>query len=490
MKTPQHVVKRALEMWDSDEYKTKVDICSAIRKEFWYNLPRTTLVDIISREWLQTNLDNLSDSLEEKQKFDYDADGLYVYTSHTNKNWDKERVKFTLPWSLVETLQFAYVSKWKNMTGQEMVNYNWGTDEEPVYIDEKARNAFRSAANLQKASGICNKTLLKVIRDKWWVEEVQKYIEGKALVAVNDWFRQREVEALDRAKEREYNRILTSHNKVSKYLEDLSASVVSHDPKQYKIESKARKNSDVLHVVIWDPHGWKNPAQLKLSLDNILTLISSASESTISIKDVWDNLETVVAGGMHSSQNFDLRKRWFDQILETVDLFEWFLVEIYKMGKEILFHGITGNHGRGTKDPDEDIQRIPELAFYEILKSRLRELDGVSIHYHMGYVKMIEDDGFNRVLTHGDYHARQKPEQVNNYVGGDKWYYIITQGHIHTPWIEEGKWFTRLTVPSLNHWGRYEENIILKASMPGFVTIKNVSGYPLITFHKVDVVHE
>ena len=86
-------------------------------------------------------------------------------------------------------------------------------------------------------------------------------------------------------------------------------------------------------------------------------------------------------------------------MMETATIFENFILELKKSGKNVNVHGITGNHGRMTANKDDDKKRTGELVIYELIKRGLQNAN-VNVNYYREVINAVQIGNVNFILIH------------------------------------------------------------------------------------------
>lgn len=149
----------------------------------------------------------------------------------------------------------------------------------------------------------------------------------------------------------------------------------------------------------------------------------------------------------------------------------------------VWWNAMVHSNCRGTKNPDEDVERIPWLAMYEILKSRLVWIES-QINYYKEYIACVEVGMFNFIMMHGDFIKWKKPEQIIHHHWIPHKTNIIVYWHLHNPEIVNDINTYLIRVPAINNGWWYEKNVVMRDSAPWYVTVvMDEMNNPQITFH-------
>ena len=439
---------------------------------------KTTVWEIVSKK----EIEEIEEDVWEKE-VEFDEQNLYVYTSSVNQYWEKIVARHSVPFDLVNRIQKAYVRKGKNWTWDQILTFNWWTEENPILLKPKVWDAIKSATWLQKTCGIANEIFLKILYDKFGKAEVEGYLEELAYDTTRERFRELEETHMTRAKEKQFEDVLRRDAKLEVYLEKIGEFVRKYTPKNLLTPTKhAIRYDNHLMVAFGDLHCGRTTHRLQENLNQMLQYLLESPYENISLINVWDNLETPLLQGMHVSQILDMDHRGFDQMLKCAELLESLLSSLHNAWKKVQMFGIVWNHDRNSKQTDDDPERLPWLAVYEIVKARLHW--AVPVTYFKNNVNTFVCWDFNVILSHWDnWFANKSPEQIANLKWSPFHYSLIISWHLHTPKIEQGSGRTRIQTPSMNNQDRYADTIIMKESLPWFVTIETVNKLPKVTFH-------
>lgn len=472
----QWVINKILKL--REEWLTIRWIVAYLEEDDGIIIWKTTVGEIISKkeiEWIEEDV--------WEREVEYDEQNLYVYTSWVNQFWEKTVVRHSVPFELVNRIQKAYVRKGKNRTWDQILTFNWWTEDNPILLKPKVWEAIKSATWLQKTCWIANEIFLKILYDKFGKWEVEGYLEELAYDTTRERFRELEETHMARAKEKQFEDVLRRDAKLETYLEKIGEAVRKYTPKNLLTPTKhAIRYDDHLMVAFGDLHCGRTTDKLQENLNQMLQYLLESPYENISLINVGDNLESPLLQGMHVSMILDMDHRGFDQMLKCAELLESLLGSLHTAWKKVQMFGICWNHWRGAKVTDDDPERLPELAVYEILKARLHW--AVPITYFKNNVNTFVCGDFNVILSHWDNgFANKNPEQIANLKWSPFHYSLILNWHLHTPKIEQGSGRTRIQTPSMNNQDRYADTIIMKESLPWFVTIETVNKLPKISFH-------
>ncbi len=116
-----------------------------------------------------------------------------------------------------------------------------------------------------------------------------------------------------------------------------------------------------------------------------------------SLGDVVDG--SILRGNQQSNIEFGVCK----QVIEAVELIADFIILLSGHFPKIRFYGVYGNHARLTPNPkDAPPQENFDLLTYHFVQQRLRGLKGISINYTEAQHMIVEINGHNFWLDHGD----------------------------------------------------------------------------------------
>ncbi len=440
-------------------------------REKWVVIGKTTVFDIIARQEIKALDEDTTDS-----KVDYDETNLYVYTKKIDENWEAVTVKHAIPFDLLNRIQVAYVAKGKNWSQQEILNYNWWTEESPIYIKEKVWNAIKSTLSLQKLSWITNEIYAKIIYDKFGEEEIEKQIEEIAYNTTRERFREIEEKKLAKAMKTEQDRLIQRGYKMEFYLDRLSEIIQEYTPEAPIKTTRVEKDTH-WYFVFWDLHVGRTTSQLEANIEYMINYVVNSWYKNVTLINVWDNLESPIVTWMHPSQVLDMDYRGFDQIIKASQILEKIMVSITKTWINVELIGIPWNHDRSTTRTEDDPERMFWLAVYEIVKSRIW-----NVTYFKDEVNTFIHWDFNFILGHWETPwFRKNPDSIALYGKALK-YTVILSWHLHTPSISQWAWYTKVQVPSLNVADRYASKMLLLESLPWFCKLESVNNMPDVSF--------
>ena len=108
---------------------------------------------------------------------------------------------------------------------------------------------------------------------------------------------------------------------------------------------------------------------------------------------------SIMRGNQQSNIEFGVVK----QVIEMVELMSDLIILLSGHFKKIRIYGVYGNHGRLTRKPtDAPPQENFDLMLYHFIQQRLKGVKGVSIDYTEAQHMIVEVEGFNIWLEHGD----------------------------------------------------------------------------------------
>lgn len=353
-------------------------------KREWMNIP--SIKRFLDSEWRWISTDtirrrtndieqNIMEDIVDNPRYEYDDENLYVYSSVIDQFWNKEKKRFEIPFSILNEIQKKYVSKWSNWSWQQVINNNWWTLGSPLYIDGKAWNAIKSALNLNKHSWICNEVFLKLLEDKHWEEETDQYIEETALSTTRQRHIDKELKALNRSREKVYNKALARFSNENKFLEEIWEAIKDWKPIDIKTRRPNFKSNKWRVYWASDFHFWVNTEKVSSNLINMSQYICEQDIDTAYIILWWDFYENLVPWWMHEWMERDCDMHWYDLVLYVVNAFEKALLDIYKSWKKVVVYWLRGNHDRIGKLHELDSERMWALVTYELIKRWLSNTD-------------------------------------------------------------------------------------------------------------------
>lgn len=450
-------------------------ISAYIQEENWVNISFWAVRDIIA----QMEVEDFDSDVEDKE-IEHNEENLYVYTSKINKFWEKETIRHEIPFLLLNKIQQAYSKKWKDWSQQTILDNNWWTTESPIYLKSEVWNVLKKALWLNKLSWLANEIYLKILYDKFGKQEVEWYIDWLAHDTTRERFRELERRSIERAVEKQYEDVIRRWAKLEEYLERITEIVPKIELPSTRFKSYIRNNDWILYVLFWDMHVGRTTEELEANVDKMISYILSTWYTKVEFINVWDNLESPMLQWMHVSQVLEMDYRWFDQITKATSILEKIMLCLYEQQVECNMFWIVGNHWRWTVNTNDDPQRLPELALYEIVKSRLWWF----VSYTKEAITTQTIWEFNFIISHWDYwFANKSPDQIMwiKSINNGK-YTIIVNWHMHNPRIEQWPRYTRIQTPSMNVPDRYATDIVLKECLPWFVTVESLNWFPQITF--------
>ena len=119
---------------------------------------------------------------------------------------------------------------------------------------------------------------MKILEDKYGEEAVDQYIEETALSTTRQRHIDKQLKALDKVREREYERAMAYVTSQEMQMQALENSIKLHEPKKIDFKVEKPKNKDKAYIVLSDIHYGRTSDVVKRRLEQILSDISAMDE--------------------------------------------------------------------------------------------------------------------------------------------------------------------------------------------------------------------
>lgn len=405
------------------------------------------------------------------------------YIFHTkDEHWNKKDIY--APLSLIDDIYLRFSIKWYNWSTQQIIN--WLRSDHN--LDHRFLQIVKNRLWLQKYSDCVSPVSLQRADNNW-------NIDSKIIDTVNKAQTQRYYEKFKKIHNELLEKNVVSQWKILASYDTLfdhyKHYLLWYKPNTYKIERKIIKKSDSLFLAISDLHIWRTTDIIEKRLWYIASVIIEKKESDVIIFDLWDELETIIADWMHTSQIFEMDYLWVEQLIKWVKIVAQFLYEIWKH-KNVEYNIITkSNHMRVDKEHYRDPQRIAWYIFWYMLSQEIKIMSqwwmNIKVNILNDKVSHAQYDWYTFILSHWDdwFNKKKTLDIVHN-----QWiswsYSVVLSWDWHTAYIEQGRNYSRVRIPSLNEPWQYATDNSL-CHQPWYVIIENRKWKPpYIAFHPVD----
>jgi len=438
-----------------------------INKETWVSLGS------ISR--IRNSIWDLN-QVDEVERYEIEWENIIFYKNISDAYWDMIKKKFTIPMSELWDIVYSYSREWENLSGKKILRkYN---------LNRELWQLIKSRLYITKDENACPDIILDYIKSIGGKPAVEEKIVEVSARAMEDKYKPDWQKQHVKLFKQESEKAIKTLKSTESYMELVREYLKDYEPKKYNIPKIKDHKWRNLIVAFGDFHIGRTTDIVIKNLKKLEKKIIEHPAKIITLKNMWDIVETLVQWGMHSWQIEEQDIMGIKQLFDAVDYLKDFMVNIRMAGKIVVMDGVTGNHDRISKVHNEDKFRLWGIVFYELLEKSLTYLTDVAVNYTVEPVFKKITDWLNIIQHHWDNRFdKKRPEDILNFYWEYGVYNIIIQGDKHNSNMIEWKNYTRIGVPSMNTWNRYSEKELMLSAEPGAVFIvANEDGKPDITF--------
>ena len=485
-------IEQKLEEWNLNKLQTAKDLIEmfgiewsvgAIRKRVEY-LVKQIEQESYEAEWeMEQAVQQLNKEIEpEEPKYEIVEDWgkyyFFVFTKKIDRYGNEQRIPHKLPiedydWtgSCIIDICYDFTKEWWDMTQLEV--------RKKHKLSPELRQKIKNALPLYKLSDPTPDVIRKILRDQWWEEKIDNYIEelwDKSL----DKYKNRAERVRERKKEKQYEQGINILQNRQLRLEWLRKAIkdMPKVPEPLEVKEHPEANDWQLTVAFADLHIGECTSEVIKNIQEMVRFLVAQPEKNINLICLWDLVETVVSWGMHIGQIEKMDNIYgFKLIKEAVKNLAWMIQSLEANGKNIQFHGIWWNHDRLGKTHNDDPDRSWALIIYEMLLLNLQNLKA-EITYYQERVNAIIIGNTEYIITHWEdwlaQRAEKRPTEVlrENASKSTKYQLVLT-GHLHNINMSnpsKGAHVVRL--PAMHPWGSYSKQIN-KSSDTGFLIVRD-----------------
>lgn len=435
-------------------------------------------------EWqnaVNTTINELNEDIENITKYTF-ADDHYIFYKNVKHPNTGEKIKkeYKLPLAYVDSIFKDYSRHGGDLSQQQIFDkYN---------LKPEVWNMLKSRLGLYKDSHVLSPMSLERADEKGEADEV---IYKAAYTAITDKHKQKFIKTCDAILIDEGKKAIKALSSWQNFFDAMKHNINYREPIKPTKVPKVKQNSDILHLFLSDIHNGKTEkldgVAIKDRLYWALQYAINHPATTIDGAFLWDMTETSMPWGYHLGQIEGMRGVYgFDLIMDTVNLLERFLYELYMSGKKITRHMQGGNHDKITSNSDHDRQRTIALIIYEMVRRGLSQckMDLEIIKDTVGY---WESDDFNVISIHGDQGMDKiDPEKMAwKYANKNGKHVLFVSGDKHQTGMKDGRGTTHIKVPAIAGENHYDKDNAYHGD-PGYVAVtKNEYNKPDILFRKV-----
>lgn len=463
MKYPQEVkdyIYERCKVLEKESWQKKLNaIATEVKKKFWFDIKTEDQIRCVVKriDSLKQNIAQVNSAVKDNKKYEV-IDWNYIIQS---KLWP---LKFTI--EEIDEVFADFSEKWNNLTEEEMIA--------KYELKVEAWYAIKRAFRLYKKSNVISPFTAESLSE----EELDSKIEYATAKHIDSIKRKMVVTHHKQTKKELANAYKILWN-IDYFLEHLQTYISEHKPLEVDFSPPVIHNNDTRHFVLSDIHIGKIDTKWVIRrLDELHKRILECPEKNIHITCLWDIAETIVQDWMHAWQiAFWTDAEWgygFDLMMNIVQIFEKFLMSLFRAWKVVYFKWITGNHWRMTAWKEYDTQRTGELVIYEMIKRWVANTS-VSVEYFRKPISTFWYGNLHFVIYHWDgFLDKQKPEQILVAHGAFGKYHVLMSGDKHTLKMSEGKNYTWIKDPALAWQWKYDSDMNLH-SEPWYLEIKENS---------------
>lgn len=434
-------------------------VIDRVKDEVGIIIDSNTLYEIVKRvSTMKKALGEMSEKVKSKKAYEVkDEDGKLSYVFH--KKMGEEVFKFVIPVEEVDEMFHDFSKYGANLTEEQMLD-KYQVKPEVWYM-------VKSRLRLYKTSNVISPYTAENTPEKELEEKVTK-----ANIRHIDQMKAKMIRSHEKVKDAEAKRAMAIVANFEYQLDSIRTAIEAWTPRKVEFKPKAFKGTGAIQVAISDIHiGKRGTAAIKERFESILADILSRPEKTVNLLCLGDLVESVAPLGMHAGMERNMESHGFNLIMETVTLFEDFILKIYESGREVTFDGIGGNHDRFGERHDEDQDRTAALVIYEMIRRGLSKYK-IRIDYYKDKINTLEFGDLIYILHHGDdgFDKKKMQETLWNH-GSKKHYNVILHGDKHNVQVRNALQALMIGLPALAGKGEYDTRLDLWSD-PGYVVVK------------------
>ena len=419
-------------------------------------------------------LKDLNNAVKKQKTYEVIDDYYIFYLNEKDEFWNKETKPYPIPISTVDAMFKAYSKHWENKTSEQVL--------QEFKIKPEVWHVLKSRLRLFKDSHILSPVSLE--RFEWREEEMDDFIANAVEENIRDKYINKFQEVYEREFKKEAQKCMKKMAEIDSFLEYIREFIQDHEPKRIEFEPEAPKNNRSVDFAISDLHIGKVWTDKILErLNKIYSDISQRKEGVINIFCLWDLAEMLVEGWRHPWQIESMDwPYWFDLFMQTVEIIENFLLNIYQQWKQVKFIWITWNHWTLSDKKSGDREFTGELLIYEIIKRGLQKT-AIEIEYLRWTWHSYPTDNFHYIINHWTWNQTNKKasEILWEYWDNTRENILLQWDKHHLEMNNVSDNATRVLVPALAWPWEYDTELWI-TSHPWYIKIeKNSDDLPDIT---------
>lgn len=419
-----------------------------VKKKDLLELRKELFQTMASSSNSKTVIQKLNEEIREENKYEVFG-GVYQFVrKETATDGETVAKTYSIPVAEVDEIFRAYSRYGKNLT-QKQVMYDFS-------ISKAVWSLLKSRLDLTKDSLPVSPHTLENFKGE--PEKLEEFGNSLGNDLVRDEFRKTILDAYDRQKSKEFNRLQKMFSDVEHFLEHLENYLKHHKPRQFDLSDVRAdghlRTEDHVSIAFGDVHlGKTDTAGVVSRIRRVTELALRQPQKHVCLVGLGDWFESVVEGGMHPGQVEAMDGPYgFDVMMLFVELMEEMIVRLNKAGKEVTFYSVGGNHDRLGKGHEQDAKRTANLIVMELIRKGLRNFD-VKVEAFRERTNTFAFGDFHYVINHGEdgfsKKAKGKPEEILWAYGDQTKHNVIKFGHEHHGYLGEVRNATIIGTPHL-----------------------------------------
>lgn len=419
-----------------------------VKKKDLLELRKELFQTMASASNSKTVIQRLNEEIQEENKYEVFG-GVYQFVrKETGADGETVSKTYSIPVTEVDEIFRAYSRYGKNFT-QKQVMYDFS-------ISKAVWSLLKSRLDLTKDSLPVSPHTLENFKGE--PEKLEEFGNSLGNDLVRDEFRKTILDAYDRQKSKEFNRLQKMFSDVEHFLEHLENYIKHHNPRQFDLSDVRAdghlRTDDHVSIAFGDVHlGKTDTAGVVSRIRRVTELALRHPQKHVCLVGLGDWFESVVEGGMHPGQVEAMDGPYgFDVMMLFVELMEEMIVRLNKAGKEVTFYSVGGNHDRLGKGHEQDAKRTANLIVMELIRKGLQNFD-VKVEAFRERTNTFAFGDFHYVINHGEdgfsKKAKGKPEEILWAYGDQTKHNVIKFGHEHHGYLGEVRNATIIGTPHL-----------------------------------------
>lgn len=401
---------------------------------------------------LREAIDELNNAVSEEKLYEVKK-GNYEFV--------QDKLLYKIPVEEIDAMFYDFSKHWGNMSGEAMLA--------KYELKPNVWHMIKNRLRLYKDSNVISPYTAENTPEEQLDDVVTEATHRHIDTIKNKMVKTHEKEYGELAK-----KAISRMANMDYFLSNVERIVSTYEPKniQFVPERLPKGIYPPITIAISDFHfGKAGTSEIVERMLKIAQYIISQPNTEVQILSLGDLAEAFVEGGMHPWQEAWMELTGYDLMMYIVNVFENFLLEIYKSGKSVTFRGIGGNHDRLGKTHSDDQKRSWALIVYELIKRWLSKFE-IEIEILRESVNAF-DYGPNRfIIAHWDDNFTNRLSEKTLWTHWDnKKHNVILSGDKHNAKLAEVYNATNVSCPALAWAWDYDKRLNLH-SESGFVVIE------------------